>query len=127
MNSVRAVRPLHPSSLSQNIFRTNRVRPFSSSDVLRNEEDQKEAQLDRGKMNTERREGTKTGTDDSTTAQSSAAFNPNITQPQAEKEEAGKGNEHNPLDASGANPELGRPTEEDAPGAGTKTRSGSRK
>lgn len=89
--------------------------------------EQKDAQLDREKMNTESNEGSKTGTDTSTAAQSDAAYNPNITQPQSEMEEAGKGNKHNPLDVSGANSELGRPTEEEEPGAGKKTGSGSRK
>ena len=75
-------------------------------------------------MNTESNEGSKTGTDTSAASQDDAAFNPNITQPQSAKEEAGKGNEHNPLDASGANPELGKPTEEESSGAGEKVGSG---
>jgi len=78
-------------------------------------------------MNTESNEGSKTGTDSSSASQDEAAYNPNITKPQAEKEEAGKGNKQNPLEASGANPELGRPTEEESSGAGTKMESGSRK
>jgi hypothetical protein len=78
-------------------------------------------------MNTDSNEGAKTGTDSSSAHQDEAAYNPNITQPQKAKEKAGEGNKHNPLDASGANPELGRPTEEEASGAGTKTGSDSRK
>jgi hypothetical protein len=78
-------------------------------------------------MNTESDEGTKTGTDASSAHQDKAAYDPNITQPQKAKEKAGEGNEHNPLDASGANPELGKPTDEGASGAGTKMESGSRK
>ena len=85
--------------------------------------------MDRSKINTESNEGTKTGTDASSAKQDKAAYNPNITDPQKAKDEAGKGNDHNPLDASGANPELGRPTEEVDSGAGTKTgkEAGSRK
>ena len=78
-------------------------------------------------MNTESNEGSKSGTDASSASQDEEAYNPNITQPQSAKEEAGKGNKHTPLDASGANPELGRPMEEGDSGAGTKTRSDSRK
>jgi len=77
-------------------------------------------------MNTESNEGTKTGTDSSSAAQEDAAYS-RQSDPQEAKKEAGKGNEHNPLDGSGANPELGTPTEEESSGAGTKTGSGSRK
>jgi hypothetical protein len=126
MNSIKGLRPLRPFNLSQNLLRTNRIRPFSFSSVRSEAQEQKEAQLDREKMNTETNEGSKTGTDASSASQDEAAYNPNITQPQSAKEEAGKGNKHNPLDASGANPELGRPTEEEASGAGKKTGSESR-
>jgi len=71
-------------------------------------------------MNTESNEGTKTGTDSSAGKQDDAAYS-RQSDPQDAKDEAGKGNEHNPLDASGANPELGKPTDEESSGAGKKT------
>ena len=126
MNPVWAVRRIRPLSLSRNLLRTNKGQLISTSSVRASQKEQKDAQLDREKMNTESNEGSKTGTDASSASQEEAAYNPNITQPQSEKEEAGKGNEHNPLDASGANPELGKPTEEEASGAGKKIESGSR-
>jgi hypothetical protein len=127
MYSTRVVRHLRPLNISQTLLRTNGGRPITSSSAREDTKEQKDAQLDREKMNTESNEGSKSGTDASSASQMEAAYNPNITQPQSEKEEAGKGSDHNPLDVSGANPELGRPTEEEASGAGTKTKSGSRK
>lgn len=127
MKSMQALQPLRPFNRPRHLLGTNRIWRSLSSSSQSDLRGQKEAQLDREKMNTETNEGTKTGTDASSASQKEAAYNPNITQPQEEKEEAGKENEHNPLDASGANPELGKPTAEDASGAGTKTRSGSRK
>ena len=76
-------------------------------------------------MNTESNEGTKTGTDASSAQQDEAAFNPDITDPQDAKDKAGEDNKQNPLEVSGANPELGKPTEKSS-GAGKKTGSGSR-
>jgi hypothetical protein len=127
MNSIQAARHLRHFNLSRNLLTTNKVRLISSSSVQANLKDQKDAQLNRSEMNTETNEASKTGTDASAASQDEAAYNPSITQPDTAKDEAGKGNEHNPLDASGANPELGRPTEEEEPGAGKKTGSGSRK
>jgi hypothetical protein len=127
MRPIRAFGPLRPFNLSPSILKRNGLRPFSSSPSTLDLEEQKETQLHREKMNTDSNEGTKTGTDSSSAHQDKAAYDPNITQPQKAKEKAGEGNKHNPLDASGANPELGRPTREEASGAGTKTGSGSRK
>jgi hypothetical protein len=127
MNPTRVVRHLRPLNVSQTLLRTNGGRPITSSSAREDPKEQKDAQLHREKMNTESNEGSKSGTDTSSASQKEAAYNPNITQPQSAREEAGKGNDHNPLDVSGANPELGRPTEEEGPGAGTKMRSGSRK
>lgn len=44
-------------------------------------------------IDTEATEYTKSGTDDQTAANEDAAFNPDITSPEAEKKAAGKGNE----------------------------------
>ena len=127
MRPTRAFRPLRPSNLSPSPLRRNGLQPFSSSNSQLGLEEQKDTQLHREKMNTDSNEGTKTGTDSSSAHQDEAAYDPNITQPQKAKEKAGEGNKYNPLEASGANPELGRPTEEGESGAGTKTGSGSRK
>ena len=127
MRPIRAFRPLRHSNLSPNPLRRNGIQPFSSSNSQLEQEEQKDAQLHREKINTDSNEGTKSGTDSSSAHQDKAAYGPNITQPQKAKEKAGEGNKYNPLDASGANPELGRPTEEESSGAGTQTRSGSRK
>jgi len=98
-----------------------RIQAFSSSaSRLDDVDESKESLLDRNKMDTQSTQHSKGG-DDSAASQDEAAYNPNVTQPQQEKKEAGKGNDSNPLDASGANPELGKPTEEEESGAGKKT------
>ncbi|TVY48936.1 hypothetical protein LOCC1_G001382 [Lachnellula occidentalis] len=55
-------------------------------------------------------EYSKTGTDDQSAQNEDAAFNPDITSPEAEKKVAGKGNEGetngNPLDASPADKDI---------------------
>lgn len=120
MNTIRALRPLRTTSLSKVSPWLSTIRPFTSSHSRFALQEQKDAQLDREKMNTESNEGTKTGTDTSSAAQEDAAFN-RQSDPQTAKEKAGEGNQHNPLDASGANPELGKPTSEESSGAGDKT------
>ncbi|TVY41238.1 hypothetical protein LSUB1_G002980 [Lachnellula subtilissima] len=61
-------------------------------------------------INTEATEYTKSGTDDQTAANEDAAFNAEITSPEAEKKVAGKRNEgktnSNPLEASPANKDI---------------------
>ena len=122
MNPLGVFRPIRPFVLSQNLVRMNRIQSFSSSASRLDIGEQKESLLDRDKMDTQSTEGSKTGGDSSAASEHEAAYNPDITQPQSEKDEAGKGNEHNPLDASGSNPELGKPTEEEESGAGKKTK-----
>ncbi|KAF7950317.1 hypothetical protein EAE96_007604 [Botrytis aclada] len=53
-------------------------------------------------------EYSKSGSDDAAAREGSAAFDPSITSPEAEKTEAGKGGEGNPLDVSPANREVSR-------------------
>ena len=73
---------------------------------------QKDAQLDREKINTDANEYAKSGTDDTTAQNDEAAFGQNNPNPQDAKEKAGEDNQVNPLDASPGNPELGTPTRE---------------
>lgn len=73
-------------------------------------------------------DGTRSGRDDDVSAQEDAAFNPRKTDPDAEREAAGRGNETNPLDASGANQEFSKPMGEGKQafdtGPGKETRKG---
>ncbi|MCJ1224423.1 hypothetical protein MMC12_001068 [Toensbergia leucococca] len=59
-------------------------------------------------MNVEANEYSKSGTDDQAARQEEAAFDPQTTDPQAQKEVAGEGggDEGNPLDVSPANPDV---------------------
>jgi len=77
---------------------------------------QKSAQKDRTKISPEANETSKSGSDDEAAQNEEAAFNPDITDPQDAKDEAGKGNKGNPLDASPANPDISQPTSEEAGG-----------
>lgn len=75
-------------------------------------------------------DGTKSGRDDDVAAQKDAAFNPSKTDPETEREAAGRGNETNPLDASGADQGFSKPmgdgeTAQDT-GSGKETRKGGR-
>ncbi|PQE17705.1 hypothetical protein CJF31_00005412 [Rutstroemia sp. NJR-2017a BVV2] len=61
-------------------------------------------------------EYTRSGTDDGAVSEQKAAFDPSMTSPEAEREEAGKGPRkseepegENPLDVSPANPEVSKP------------------
>lgn len=64
-------------------------------------------------MNTEATEYSKSATDDEGARQEDAAFNPDITDPQEQKDKAGEGtggdkDANNPLDVSPANPEVSK-------------------
>lgn len=99
--------------------------PFSSSarHASSRPSSQRDAQLDREKMDTQPNEYSKSGTDADSAAQEHAAFNPNSsTDPDEARKEAGKGNEVNPLDQSPANPELSSGTSEVSPGVAKKTK-----
>lgn len=77
---------------------------------------QREAQLDREKIDRDPNEYSKSGTDEASAANEEAAFDPNITDPQEAKKKAGEGNRGNPLDASPANPKLSEGTSEEEGG-----------
>ncbi|KAL6714351.1 hypothetical protein ACLMJK_007774 [Lecanora helva] len=76
---------------------------------------------DKDSINTEATEYSKSATDDEGARQQDAAFDPNITDPQHQKEVAGKGTEgtdtNNPLDVSPANPEVSKQRGETEGGA----------
>lgn len=87
--------------------------------------DQKEAQLDREKMDTQPNEYSKSGTDADTAQHDNAAFNPNSSNdPEKARQEAGRGSDGNPLDHSPANPELSTGTSEVEGGADKKMSEG---
>ena len=90
-------------------------RPLSVSSYRlaeHNPNKQRDAQLDREKINTDANEYAKSGTDDTAASNPEAAFDSNTPDPGDAKEQAGKGNEVNPLDSSPANATLGTPTRE---------------
>ncbi|APA15695.1 predicted protein [Sclerotinia sclerotiorum 1980 UF-70] len=67
-------------------------------------------------INTEATEYSKSGTDDAAAREQSAAFDPNITNPESEKNQAGKGEKKegygNPLEVSPANRDVSGQTDE---------------
>lgn len=86
---------------------------------------QRDAQLDREKMDTQANEYSKSGTDAASAEQEYTAFDPNSpNDPDEARKEAGKGNDVNPLDQSPANPELSSGTSEVSPGAAKKQSEG---
>ncbi|KAK5083894.1 hypothetical protein LTR05_006401 [Lithohypha guttulata] len=86
---------------------------------------QRDAQLDREKIDRQSDEYSKSGTEEETAAQDHAAFDPNSSNdPEEAMKEAGKGNDVNPLDASPANPGLSSGTSEVSGGADKKKSEG---
>ncbi|KAL6806592.1 hypothetical protein GGI42DRAFT_286898 [Trichoderma sp. SZMC 28013] len=85
---------------------------------------------DRQSLKPKSNNGTRSGTDDDVAAQKDAAFDPSKTKPtpESELETAGRGNETNPLNASGANQEFSKPMGEGKQahdtGPGKETRKG---
>ncbi|KAL7784977.1 hypothetical protein V8C37DRAFT_394914 [Trichoderma ceciliae] len=75
-------------------------------------------------------EGTRSGRDEDVSAQDDAAFNPQKTDPDTQREAAGQGNKTNPLNASGANQEFSKPMGDEKTahdtGPGKETRKGGR-
>jgi hypothetical protein len=76
---------------------------------------QKNAQLDRKKMDRSPNEYSQQG--DQSGAATDAAFDPNVTDPQEAKKKAGEGNSVNPLEDSPANPDISQGTDEEAGGS----------
>jgi len=72
---------------------------------------------DKDSIDTEATEYSKSGTDDGAARQEDAAFNPNKTGPEDEKNTAGDGNNSNPLNVSPANPEVSKQTDSQEGGA----------
>lgn len=77
---------------------------------------------DKDSINTEATEYSKSGTDDASAKQEDAAFDPDITDPQEQKDKAGEGtgegtDTNNPLDVSPANPEVSKQRGETEGGA----------
>ncbi|CAF9937411.1 MAG: hypothetical protein ALECFALPRED_007242 [Alectoria fallacina] len=77
---------------------------------------------DKDSINTEATEYSKSATDDESARQEDAAFDPDITDPQQEKDKAGEGtgdgsDTNNPLDVSPANPEVSKQRGETEGGA----------
>lgn len=129
-NILRLPRSLHTSlGTPFRAYLTPQSRPLSThpirslaakQDPERHPHPQRDAQGDRDKINPEANEYAKSGTDNTAASNDEAAFDPNITDPQEAKKKAGEGNEVNPLDASPANPEISKGTEEEEGGSGKK-------
>ncbi|PTB44046.1 uncharacterized protein TrAFT101_002604 [Trichoderma asperellum] len=85
---------------------------------------------DRESLKPRSNNGTRSARDDDVSDQKDAAFNPRKTDPESELEAAGRGNETNPLSASGANQEFNKPMGEGKSahdtGPGKETRKGGR-
>ncbi|KPI39243.1 uncharacterized protein AB675_5236 [Cyphellophora attinorum] len=130
MSPPPALRLLRPIQLSHHLPRHLTLRPGSISITRwqnrtyasQTSDDQREAQLDRKKMNTESQEYG--STDDASASNEEAAFDPNITSPEKAKEKAGEGNDANPLAGSAADPDLSQPTSEVEGGADKKVSEG---
>ncbi|KAJ8063097.1 hypothetical protein OCU04_008340 [Sclerotinia nivalis] len=89
------------------------TRPFTSTptpQIPRKDSQQKDS------INTSPTEYSKSGTDDAAAGKQSAAFDPNITNPESEKDQAGKGEKKegygNPLEVSPANRDVSQKTDE---------------
>ena len=96
-----------------------------ASGTTTNPSHQRAAQQDREKMDTQPNETAKSGTDAGAAENESAAFDgKGSSDPETARQEAGKGNEVNPLDASPANPELSSGTSETSGGADKKQSEG---
>ncbi|KIV80210.1 hypothetical protein PV11_07726 [Exophiala sideris] len=124
-------------NFSRTVLRTqvriqSNVRPLSTSpyrfasreDPEENKHQQREAQLDREKMNPEANEYAKSSSDDSAAKNEEAAFDPNITDPEEARKKAGEGNDVNPLDSSPANPGISSGTAEEQGGSKKKVSEG---
>ncbi|EXJ89340.1 hypothetical protein A1O3_02407 [Capronia epimyces CBS 606.96] len=124
----RSIRVLGPTLRPQPHLRPISTTPHrfaADQDPERHPHPQRDAQVDRKKMDPEASEYSKSGTDDTTAANEDAAFNPDITDPQEAKKKAGEGNEVNPLDASPANPDISQGTAEEEGGLKKKLPEGS--
>ncbi|KAK5451408.1 hypothetical protein LTS15_008172 [Exophiala xenobiotica] len=131
---LRFSRSLHASrtSLRSQLRVQSNLRPLSTTpyrfaadqDPDRHPHQQRDAQLDREKMDPEPNEYAKSSTDDTTAENEDAAFNPNITDPEEARQKAGEGNEVNPLDSSPANPGLSSGTAEEQGGSKKKMSEG---
>ncbi|OAP65295.1 hypothetical protein AYL99_01267 [Fonsecaea erecta] len=117
-------RPLFPANSPFRALSTTPRAFAADQDPDRHPHPQRDAQLDREKMDPEPSEYSKSGTDDTSAANEEAAFDPNITDPQEAKRKAVEGNEVNPLDASPANPEISQGTAEEEGGAKKKMSEG---
>ncbi|EXJ95347.1 hypothetical protein A1O1_00467 [Capronia coronata CBS 617.96] len=111
----RSVFSLRTSFRPQSGLRPLSTTPYrfaADQDPDRNTHPQREAQVDRNKLDPEASEYSKSGSDDTAAANEDAAFDPNITDPEEAKQKAGEGNEVNPLEDSPANPEISQGTDE---------------
>ncbi len=93
---------------------TTTLRHFSRQTTLRYP--RKDSQ-DKDSINTEATEYSKSGSDDQSARNQDAAFDPDVTSPEGEKDAAGKGKGGNPLDVSPANREVSKPRGEQEGGA----------
>ncbi|KIW15911.1 hypothetical protein PV08_05961 [Exophiala spinifera] len=124
----KASRSTRPSEVrlraSARPLSTTPCRFASGQDPDRHPHPQRDAQLDRQKMDPERNEYAKSSTDETAAENEDAAFNPNITDPEEARKKAGEGNQVNPLDSSPANPDLSTGTAEEKGGSKKKMSEG---
>jgi hypothetical protein len=124
-----------PLQLTRSILGTIPRRPVRTRQSWPSRSYQSSAQLlaykhsqDRESLKPDRGENTKSGQDGDAASQSDAAFNPNETDPQKEKNTAGEGAESNPLEVSGANQGVSKPQGDEKTGqkrgAGKETQKG---
>ncbi|KAL3422003.1 hypothetical protein PVAG01_06159 [Phlyctema vagabunda] len=110
LNTIRRLRPNPQRIINSSIA----IRPISSTSSL---QFPRKASQDRESMNTDADEYSKSGTDSTAAEQKDAAFDPDITDPNAEKNKAGQGGgAGNPLDVSPANPDVSKQGGKEAEG-----------
>ncbi|KAI1380394.1 hypothetical protein F4677DRAFT_441707 [Hypoxylon crocopeplum] len=125
MSSFATLRTaLRARALTPNTGRLAIARPIHQSSVLRTPY---KDDMDRESFKPKTHEYTQSGTDEEVASKEDAAFNPNKTDPETEKDTAAAESNGNPLRESPANKgfaEAGRGHEEDKPHGGQKKASG---
>ncbi|PSN75555.1 hypothetical protein BS50DRAFT_568182 [Corynespora cassiicola Philippines] len=104
--NIQRTSSFHPSSLPTRLITTTAPSYFPRKDTQ-----------DKDSLNPTSTEYSKSGSDDAAAAASDAAFNPNKTSPEEERDTAERESNGNPLDVSPGNPEISKPRGEQEGGA----------
>jgi hypothetical protein len=120
MRIARMARPSDAKSHIRPWLARGIVRQYHQSSILQRPDNSYQS---RDSIQTSKSEYSKSGGDENTAAQEEAAFDPNKTDPQREKDTAGQGQNGNPLEFSPANQEISKPKagEKEVKGGGDTT------